>query len=61
VAYFGELTPWSTVLLKELSVPQSNSPLSMVCESSLPCSQEQAIGPYPQPDEPSPHINILFL
>jgi hypothetical protein len=29
-------------------------------ESSLPCSQEPAIGPYSEPDEFSPHSPILF-
>jgi hypothetical protein len=30
-------------------------------ESSLPCSQEQASGPYPEPDVSSPYYPILFL
>jgi hypothetical protein len=27
----------------------------MVPEDSLPCSQEPATGPYPEPDKSSPH------
>jgi hypothetical protein len=30
-------------------------------EGSLPCSQEPATGPYPKPDQSSPHNPILFL
>jgi hypothetical protein len=30
-------------------------------ESSLPCSQEPAAGPYHEPDEFSSHSNILIL
>jgi hypothetical protein len=28
-------------------------------ENSLPCSQEAATSPYPQPDESNPHISNL--
>jgi hypothetical protein len=29
-------------------------------EGSLQCSQEPATGPYPEPDESSPHLLNLF-
>jgi hypothetical protein len=30
-------------------------------EGSLPCSQDQVIGPYPVPDEPRPLHHIVFI
>jgi hypothetical protein len=30
-------------------------------EGSLPCSQEPASGPYPEPNDSSPYHSILFL
>jgi len=32
----------------------------MESEGSLPCSQEPAIGPYPNPDEFSTHLPTLL-
>jgi hypothetical protein len=33
----------------------------MESESSLPCSQEPSIGPYPEPDQSNPYYPILSL
>jgi len=30
-------------------------------EGSLPCSQDPATGPSSEPDESSPHLQILYL
>jgi hypothetical protein len=30
-------------------------------ESSLPCTQEPSTGPYPDPDQSSPHQAVLSL
>jgi hypothetical protein len=32
----------------------------METDSSLPCSQQPATGPYAEPDESIPHLRILF-
>jgi hypothetical protein len=32
----------------------------MALEGSLPCSQQPASGPYPEPDESNPHLPTLF-
>jgi len=32
----------------------------MEIEESLPCSQEPASGPYPEPDASSPHLHTLL-
>jgi len=33
----------------------------METEGPLPFSQDTTIGPYPEPDESSPHLPTLFL
>jgi hypothetical protein len=33
----------------------------MDSEGLLPCSQEPATDPYPEPDEFSPHVSIFFF
>jgi hypothetical protein len=55
-------------LVAELSLRRRQSPSYlrilqhfMEPEGSLPCSQEPAIGPYPQPDQSGPYHPILSL
>jgi hypothetical protein len=59
----NELTPWSRILLQKLTVAQlvEKFPAFMEPESSLPCSQQPATDPYPEPDESSPQFSTLFL
>jgi hypothetical protein len=56
------LTPWGRVLLQKLTVTQlvEKFPAFTEPEGSLPCSKQPATGPYPDPDETSPHIPALF-
>jgi hypothetical protein len=57
------LTLWSWLLLEKPPVAQLLRKISqqfMESEGSLPFSQEPATGPYPEPDETSPHT-ILHL
>jgi hypothetical protein len=53
-------TPWGTFLLEKHSRSR-NSPHFMEPEGSLPCSQEPASSPYPEPDESTPQPHTLFL
>jgi hypothetical protein len=57
----GSITK-SRVLLEKLTVTQlvKNSLPFMKPEGSLPCSQQPVTGPYPEPDESSPHPPTLF-
>jgi hypothetical protein len=48
------LTPWSIVLLEKLIVRSASHEIP---RSLLPCSQEPASDPCPEPDE----INLLIL
>jgi hypothetical protein len=48
----NQLTPWSRIFLEKLTVTQ----LVKELEDSLPCPQEPATSPYPEPDESIPHF-----
>jgi len=58
--YLYLTTPCSRVLEK-LTVNQLLKKFNFLePESSLPCSQEPAMGPYPEPNESSPHFTTVF-
>jgi hypothetical protein len=61
-SYLKYITKWSRVLLEKLILAQllTNSPPFMEPECSLPCSQEPATGPYPEPDESNPNLPPYF-
>jgi len=52
-----------TVLLEKLTVTQLVKKFSTLMElkGSLPCSQDPAIGPYPESDEFGPHFPTLCV
>jgi hypothetical protein len=54
------LIPWSRVLLEKPTVTQLVKPF-MEPEGSLPCSQQPATGPCPEPDDSSPHPPYCIL
>jgi hypothetical protein len=51
------------IILEKITVAYlvKKFPLFVEYVGSLPCSQEPATGPYPEPDESSPHLHALFL
>jgi hypothetical protein len=58
----NRLTIRSRVILWKLIVTQlaKKFPPFMEPDGSLPCSQQPTAGPYPEPDESSPHLPSLF-
>jgi hypothetical protein len=54
------LTPYTRVLLEDLSSDDHIPPHFMEPEGSLSCSQKPATGPYPKPDKSGLRTSILF-
>jgi hypothetical protein len=52
------VTLWNKVLLEKIIVPQLAKKFH---KGALPCSQEPAIGPYPDPSEFVPLALMLFI
>jgi hypothetical protein len=57
-----KLTPGGTVLLEKLTFTQiaNKFPAFIEPKYTIPYSQGHATGPYPKPDESSPHLPTLF-
>jgi hypothetical protein len=54
---------WARIIGKHLTgrcILPAKLPGTCESQGSLLCSQEPAIGPYPEPEESSPHPSILF-
>jgi hypothetical protein len=56
-----QLTPWSLALKNQPALSYSRISQHFVePEGSVPYSQQSATGPYPELDESSPYLPILF-
>jgi len=58
-----KLTPWSKVLFEKLNSCSASEDIAVFCGNHrfITYSQEPTTGPYPEPDESSPHPHTLFL
>jgi hypothetical protein len=57
-----KLNPWSSLSSEAKATQSSRSyPPFTEPKGSLLCPQEPTTGPYPKPDEPTPHPTTLFI
>jgi hypothetical protein len=55
------VSTWGKVLLQDLIIAQVvKVPPFVKLTNWLPCSQEPATSPYPEPDESTPHPHVMF-
>jgi hypothetical protein len=60
-ARFGCLTPWSSVILKKLTIPHLGIPTFLWSLKFTPCLQDPANEPYTEPEKSSPRYHQIFL
>jgi hypothetical protein len=58
---FSCLTPWYSVILKKLIIPQLEMSTFLWNRMFTPCLQDPATGPYTEPEKFRPLCHTIFL